>query len=571
MIIFEKVRWKNFLSTGKEFTEFTLNDHKTTLVVGHNGAGKSTLLDALSFVLYGKAYRDLTQAQILNSINKKNLLVECELSVHNTQYLIRRGLKPKVFEVYRNGTLIDQSSSERDYQTIITEDILKIDQKSFTQIVTLGSANYIPFMKLPTPVRRKVIEDILDLSIFSVMNELLKEQIKLNKENISELDNKLSLTKSKIEINRKHIESVKESNEEMIAAKQEKISFYEEKNNALLADSEVNKKEIQTLQDSLDALGNKLDKFSGLDDANSRLQLQKEKLKKEIRFFEETTICPTCSQTIDDDFRNECIHNKMDKLKGKETAIEDIQELLLTERKLSEKYNNLHMAVTSLNKSISDANFSVSQNNRFIKDLQEEINLVRTKNKAIEINDDSILLTEELSNLLKEKENLIEDREVYGVAAQLLKDGGIKALIIKQYIPEINKIVNDYLQALDFFVQFELNENFEETIKSRYRDEFSYENFSEGEKDRIDLSLLFTWREIAKLRNSISTNLLIMDEVFDGSLDSGGTDDLLKILNVLTKDSNVVIISHKTDQLLDKFDRVVSFKKLKNFSIMETM
>jgi DNA repair exonuclease SbcCD ATPase subunit len=569
MLLFKRIRWKNFLSTGREFTEFDFQKDKTTLVIGQNGAGKSTLLDALAFVLYGSPYRKLTQAQLINSINKKDCLVEIEFETGLINYKIRRGLKPKVFEVYREGILVDQQDI-RDYQSVLENDILKINLKSFSQIVIVGSANYVPFMKLTTPVRRGIVEDILDLSIFSTMNELLKDKIKANKEAILENDNEIRLVKSKIEINRRHIESMKESSDELIAAKRVKIKEYEDQNETLSQEIKTLQAEVAIVEEHIELQRATLDKFAEFAAIRTRAQSRIEKLQKEISFYEHTEVCPTCSQEIDSAYRSNVLVAKREKLQKQQIVVDRCVEHTKDEPLVRRTYNAGVARQAELSRFLSDRNFTCKQILNFINDLLDDINLINKKTQTAEYHDESVTLSNELDNLLKVKEDLIEDKEVLAAASQLLKDGGIKSLIIKQYIPEINKIVNQYLQALDFFVQFELDENFNETIKSRFRDEFSYENFSEGEKARIDLSLLFTWREIAKLRNSISTNLLILDEVFDGSMDDMGSDELMKLLKVLTEDSNVVIISHDKS-LLDKFDNVIRFKKVKNFSVMETL
>lgn len=567
MIIFKKLRWKNFLSTGKNFTEFDFLADKTTLIMGDNGAGKSTMMDALSFVLYGKSFRNLTHAKLVNSINKKSCVVEVEFSVGLSEYMVRRGLKPNVLEIFRDGILINREDV-RDYQSLLEDDILKINQKSFTQIVILGSANYVPFMKLTPAVRRGVIEDILDLAVFSAMNELLKDRVRQNKENLAQTDTNIHVVRSKIELNKKHIEALKSSNKELIEAKQEKIKYYE----GLVNDSE---KEISTVnevlqvsQAKLDEVSDRLAKFSNAETLVNRVSSRIKSIEKEIQFYETNTNCPTCTQVIEESFRNSILDSHRGKMDTQTDALREALKLVEKSNQIQQEYNKINVEYLRHTKLLSDLKFSKVQNTRFINDLLEEINLLNSRNELVEVNDESAVLTADLDKLLNTKEKLLEDRDVIGVATQLLKDGGIKSLVIKQYIPEINRIVNKYLDALGFFVQFELDENFDETIKSRYRDDFSYENFSEGEKARIDLSLLFTWREIAKLRNSISTNLLIMDEVFDGSMDAMGSDELINLLRVLTENSNVVIISHN-QSLLEKFDSVVRFKKIKNFSYME--
>ena len=567
MILFKKLRWQNLLSTGNQFTEVLLNKSKSTLIVGENGAGKSTILDALSFVLYGKPFRNINKPQLLNSITGKGLLVEIEFSIGNKEYMIRRGIKPGIFEVYQNGNLINQNSDVREYQDMLEKTILKMNHKSFGQIVVLGSANYVPFMQLNAGERRGVVEDLLDIQIFSVMNSLLKDKINQNKSDIREAEYQIELIEQKIELTQKHIESLQSNNDDLIAAKEGMIEDLQQQIDDTFRHIEALNKNIAELSAHIadaDAVASKKTKILELE---STLETKIRALKKEVSFFHDHDNCPTCKQGIDHDFKESRIENRktqlaeveeaMSKLDGKITAINDrIKEITYV--------NN---QITSLNNEITECNGDIRSWNNSIDTLKKEIHTIRANTTQIDNSQNEIdELRKDFGRKNKRKYELLDQKEVLDIASSLLKDTGIKTRIIKQYVPIINKLVNKYLAALDFFVNFELDEKFNETIKSRFRDEFSYASFSEGEKMRIDLALMFTWRAIAKLRNSASTNLLIMDEVFDSSLDVGGTEEFLKILDGLTSDSNVFIISHKGDQLYDKFHSVIRFEKHKNFS-----
>jgi DNA repair exonuclease SbcCD ATPase subunit len=567
MILFKKLRWQNLLSTGNQFTEILLNKSKSTLIVGENGAGKSTILDALSFVLYGKPFRNINKPQLLNSITGKGLLVEIEFSVGSKEYMIRRGIKPGVFEVYQNGNMINQNSDVREYQDMLEKTILKMNHKSFGQIVVLGSANYVPFMQLNAGERRGVVEDLLDIQIFSVMNTLLKDKINTNKSDIREAEYQIELIEQKIEMTQKHISSLQTNNDELIAGKEQMVQSLQTQVNEAFHQIETITTQINGLSDLIadaDTVNNKKTKILELE---STLETRIRALKKEVSFFHDHDNCPTCKQGIDHDFKTERLNNRqtqlteveeaMSKLDGKITAINNrIQEII-----------DVNAQITSLNSEITMHNSDIRSWNNSIDTIKREIDTIKANTTQIDNSQNEIdELKKDHGRKNKRKYDLLDQKEILDIASSLLKDTGIKTRIIKQYVPIINKLVNKYLAALDFFVNFELDEKFNETIKSRFRDEFSYASFSEGEKMRIDLALMFTWRAIAKLRNSASTNLLIMDEVFDSSLDVGGTEEFLKILDGLTTDSNVFIISHKGDQLYDKFHSVIKFEKHKNFS-----
>lgn len=567
MILFEKLKWKNILSTGNAFTEVNLNQHKTSLIVGENGAGKSTILDALCFVLYGKPFRKINKSQLLNSINGKGLVVEIDFKIGKRQYHIKRGIKPNVFEIYVDGSLLDQLSDAREYQDMLERQILKLNYRSFSQIVILGSASFVPFMQLPAAHRREVIEDLLDIQIFSTMNLLLKDKQNTNKIKITDVDYLLKSNAEKIGLYMKHIDSLKQNNNDLIAQKQQQIEQLS--TDIDFTNSAVIKlqQEVATLQESISDQDKVRARMEKVRDISRQVDLRLEKLRKESEFFTSHDDCPTCRQGIGHDHKNEIL----------EKSNSQVAEIKTGQQKIVEELDNLNnrlsviagvtSTITAKNREVSDLLIQIRTWSSFITGIELEIDNLKTNTVQIDTNVDEVnVLKKALADSIAEKETLVGQKTVFDVASLLLKDGGIKTKIIKQYIPIINKLINKYLAAMDFFVNFELNENFEETIKSRFRDEFTYDSFSEGEKLRIDLALLFAWRAVAKLRNSASTNLLIMDEVFDSSLDGAGTDEFMKILNGVTSDTNTFIISHKGDQLFEKFEHVIKFEKHKNFS-----
>ena len=567
MILFKAIRWQNMLSTGNQFTEVTLDRSKSTLIVGENGAGKSTILDALSFALYGKPFRNINKPQLLNSMTQKNLVVECEFMVGSKHFRVKRGIKPAIFEIYQNGEMINQNSSARDYQEYLEKSILKLSFKSFGQIVILGSANYLPFMQLPAHSRREVIEDLLDIQIFTTMNNLLKEKILANKSAITDTDYQIDLVENKIELTLKHINSLKINNDHLIRQKEEMI----EEVNGLVCQAE---RDIAIQSGYLAVKSAKVadsekisSKRTKLIELESQLETKIRSLKKEITFYHDNDSCPTCRQGIDHDFKDSVIDDRESKQQEVTDALAKIEEEINTINQRVNEIAEVNKEITIINTKITELNSDIRSWNNSIRTLEAEIdNLEKNTTIIDESNEDLSVLNKQLGVQQKYKEELTNERQVIEVAGVLLKDSGIKTKIIKQYVPIMNKLINKYLAAMDFFVQFELDENFNEKIKSRFRDEFSYASFSEGEKMRIDLALMFTWRAIAKLRNSASTNLLIMDEVFDSSLDVGGTEEFLKILEGLTGDTNTFIISHKGDQLYDKFHSVIKFEKHANFS-----
>lgn len=566
-IVFHKIRWTNFLSTGSYWTELDLSSNSTTLICGENGSGKSTFMDALCFCLYGKPFRKINKPQLVNSIIGKNMSTEIEFSVGTNLYKIVRGLKPGIFEVYVNDVMLSQNAEQKDYQEILEKNILRMNYKTFCQIVILGSANFVPFMQLPSLAKREFIEDLLDIQVFSNMNNLLKDKITDNKTIILECDSQIEIVNSKIELTKKHIAELKQNTETLIQEKRNKI---EELNKQNVDNEKINQK----LQSQIETLRKKVEKeellktnVTKLKTSISQLGKKINNINEQINFYKENDQCPTCSQKIDESFKQTVITEK-------QTSIENINQTINETTDKQEKINKMLQAmfiinkeITSLNQKLTESNMNFMSNLKLIDNMTKEIEGLNKKIDESENENNSLFgYNEQLQKINAQKEALINKKELFSAASYLLKDTGIKARIIKQYIPVLNKLINRYLEQMDFFCLFEMNENFEEKIKSRYRDEFSYDSFSEGEKMRINLSLLFAWREITKMRNSSATNLLILDEVMDGSLDASGMDEFLKIVVELAKANNIFIISHKTDQISDKFAHTITFEKNKNFS-----
>lgn len=567
MIEFQKVRYKNILSTGNSWTELKLNDNKSTLIVGENGAGKSTMLDAICFALYGKPFRKINKPQLINSINQKELIVELEFKIGSKQYQVKRGIKPNIFEIWMNGQLVNQDAAARDYQAYLEENILKLNFKSFGQVVVLGSSTFVPFMQLKAGERRSVIEDLLDIQIFTTMNTLLKDRVSSNKEEIQEIKYQIDLLKNRIDSAKEHNDSIRELKESEVAKLKEKLKEQ-------IALIEAEQEAVNVLMDEVKGLTESISdkpatkkKLQELEKIDGQLSNKLSKLRKDIAFYEDHDNCPTCRQGIEHEFKEQTVSESTSKI----TEIEEAQQQLFG------RFEGVNMRleeISGIEDNISAKNLEMSEHNanykmamNVCKGIKSELTEAEEQVEAIDTSAINAL-EEDLQSYHTKQSQLFDDKEVLTIVSSMLKDGGIKTRIIKQYVPVMNKLINKYLAAMDFFVQFELDENFNETIKSRFRDVFSYASFSEGEKLRIDLALLFTWRAVSKLRNSVSTNLLIMDEIMDSSLDNAGTEEFLKIINEITADSNVFIISHKGDQLYEKFDNVIRFEKVKNFSRM---
>jgi len=570
MIIFEKLRWRNILSTGNAFTELNLTKSPNTLVIGNNGAGKSTMLDALCFGLFGKPFRKINKPNLLNSINQQQGVVEVEFSIGQKKYKIIRGIKPNTFEVYCNDQLVDQDAKAKDYQDHLEKFILKINYKSFTQVVILGSASFVPFMQLSPGDRRAIIEDLLDIQIFSSMNGIVKDKMAVIKDGTLKNKYAMDLASEKILLQKQNIEEHKKHNQSEIEKKKKDVADSVDQIFTLQKDIGLIQKHIDVLQSKIaDKLAVET-KSSKLLQLESKLESRIKKIDKEVSFYEQNDNCPTCKQGIEESFRQEQVvtlgSTKLEVDKG----LTELSVQIATTNKRFEDIQNSLKHITAHSNEIVKHNSTVSAINQYVTKMQKEIEeLSNRKDNLEEENTKLVELRTELSALIKHQEGLSIEKQYLEFAGNLLKDTGIKTKIIKQYLPIMNKLINKYLTAMDFFVNFNINENFEESIKSRHRDDFSYANFSEGEKMRIDLALLFTWRQIAKMKNSTNTNLLILDEVFDSSLDTVGTDEFLKLLYEMDKDTNVFVISHKGDQLFDKFRSVIKFKKVNNFSQVE--
>ena len=567
MIHFKKIRWKNFLSTGNAFTEVQLDRTKSTLIIGDNGAGKSTILDALTFVLFGKPFRAVNKSQLINSVNQNGTEVEVEFSIGSKQYLVKRGIKKNFFEIYQDGKMLNQDASVRDYQEYLEKTILKLNYKSFTQIVILGSSSFVPFMQLKASDRRTIIEDLLDIEIFSVMNQLLKQRVAQNKEDMGTVDIALGLAKGEKENVEYLIEKLKQNKTSQIEANKRDIQKHEKAITDYRESIDKILDKNKELNDSIADEKGVRKEVAKLHDYQKGIEKGILKCEEDIEFYEKTETCDTCKQQISEDHRENMIeefHGKMHELSGGLMQLGKklkVQEDRIAEiEKVSEEYDRNLKEQMNMNSHISACEQYIKKVSTQIKDISNmEDDIEKQKSELEEVKKDILIYTEE-------KEELSQKKYLYEIAGSLLKDGGIKAKIIKQYLPIINKYINVHLGKMDFYVSFELDEGFNETIKSRHRDEFTYDSFSEGEKMRIDLALLFTWRAIAKLKNSVNTNLLILDEVFDSSLDTAGTNEFLKIFYDLTGNVNTFVISHKGEVLYDKFDKTIKFEKHQNFS-----
>jgi len=571
LITFKQVRWKNFLSTGNTFTEIELDRNSTTLIIGENGAGKSTILDAMCFGLFGKGFRSISKPLLVNSVNGSGTLVEVEFEIGSKKFLVRRGIKPNIFEIYVDGKMYNQDANARDYQKHLEQQILKLNFRSFTQVVILGSSTFIPFMQLRARYRREVVEEILDIQIFSLMNMLLKGEMKTLTQDIREIEYDKSLCEEKIELQKQYIGQLKKNKDKTLKEKVELLSGNEEEIFMRQGESDLLTKENEDLIDSISDK-TKLDKkLTKINDIKSTLTEKHKSHATMINFFEQNDDCPTCEQHIDEKFKDVMIDSKQTKASELMEGLKSLEEELISTKDRLVDIKAIAKIIREKEVQIAKNKSSVDQLEKFNANLQNEMNELSQEGGVTKKDKDKLISFEkDLVGVDAARSKLKEEMVYSEVTRNMLQDTGIKTKIIKQYLPIMNRLINTYLTSMEFYVNFTLNENFEETIKSRYRDEFTYASFSEGEKMRIDLALLFTWRAIAKMKNSTNTNLLILDEIFDSSLDGTGTDEFLKILNTL-EGENVFVISHKQDILVDKFKSTIKFEKTKNFShIMET-
>ena len=566
MITFKKIKYKNFLSTGNSWTEIDFQEHNTNLIIGTNGAGKSSMLDALTFVLFNKPFRKINKPQLINTTNERECLVEIEFSVNSRDYLVRRGIKPNVFDIEVNGNPLHKEADDRANQRILEENILKVNYKSFTQIVILGSSTFVPFMQLTTANRREVIEDLLDIRIFSAMNNLIKDKIRVMREQSKSLDLKKENVKDKIEMQENFINELEERGNANINANNKKITTLDKEIVAYMKENSSLEESIFGYikeQESVTGAGDKLVKLNNL---RGKLSQKVSTITKEHKFFTENTECPTCGQNIEEEFRLNRISDAQNTAKELKDGYEELEKTIKFEQERERQFNSLSKEITKLNNDISKNNTRISGCQRQIRDLESEVQRIteQVANRNTEhekLAEFKVILQNTIDGLSEKRTEMLN----YDFAYSLLKDDGVKTKIIKKYLPFINQQVNRYLQMMDFYINFNLDGEFNETVKSPIHEDFSYSSFSEGEKMRIDLALLFTWREVARVKNSVNTNLLIMDEVFDSSLDGFGTEEFLKIIRYVIKGANIFVISHKSD-LHDKFDNVIKFDKIKGFS-----
>ena len=570
MILFKRIAYRNFLSSGNQPTEIKFTDTQTTLIVGANGSGKSTMLDALCFGLFNKAFRKINKSQLINSTNEKDCLVEIDFSIGTKEYKVKRGIKPNIFEIWIDGVLQNQAAASTDQQKQLEDNILKLNYKSFTQIVILGSASFVPFMQLSTAHRREVVEDLLDIKIFSAMNAVIKDRIKNTNDKIKEFSLKQSMTEEKVQMQKEFIESVEKSGKKNIEKKKDKITSITTYIDQLTAENIQKVDEVSnTLQPQLENLLDASRKLKQLSNLKGKISEKVSSITEQHKFFTNNSVCPTCTQTIEEEFRLNKVSESESKAKELQIGYNELKEAIQQEEQREREFNVVSKEISSLNNEISNNNVKISQLNKQSRDLEQEIQDITNKIKNKNSERKSLIKLEESLDLIQtEKAKNKKDISYFDFAYSLMKDGGIKGKIIKKYLPLMNQQINKYLQMMDFYINFTLDEEFNEKIKSPIYEDFTYESFSEGEKMRINLAILFTWREIARMKNSVNTNILILDEVFDSSLDFMGTDYFTKIIKYVIKNTNIFVISHKTDELIDKFDRIIKFDKVKGFSKM---
>ena len=554
------------MSTGNQFTEVDFREHNTNLIIGTNGAGKSTILDALTFALFNKPFRKINKAQLINATNERECMVEIEFAINSRDYIIRRGIKPNVFDIEVNGVALNKEADDRSMQRILEETILKLNYKSFTQIVILGSSTFVPFMQLTGAIRRDVIEDLLDIRIFSAMNSIIREQLKDQRQQIKSLDLKKENITDKLQMQKKFIVEIERQGYDQIDSNKDKIKLLGIENDTHIEHNELIKGNVDDAVKQQEEVTDACKKLVKLNNLKGKISQKVASITKEHKFFTQNTVCPTCDQNIEEEFRLNRIDGVQTRARDLKKGFNDLEETIKVEQNRERQFNQLSKEITKLNNDISQNNTRISINQKQIRDLENEVQTIteQLKNR----NTEHEKLAEFKTNLKKTEEELAikkEDIIYHDFAYSLLKDDGVKTKIIKKYLPFINQQVNRYLQLMEFYINFKLNEEFSESIESPIHEDFSYSSFSEGEKMRIDLALLFTWREVARVKNSVNTNLLIMDEVFDSSLDSMGTDEFLKIIRFIIKDANIFVISHKAD-MFDKFERVMKFDKVKGFS-----
>ena len=569
MITFESIEWKNFLSTGNSANKVLLNKSTTTLIIGKNGEGKSTILDALCFALFGKPFRNINKGQLVNSINQKNCLVEIHFNVNNKSYKVIRGIKPNKFEIWCDDELMNQDAAAKDYQKVLEQQILKLNYKTFTQVVILGSASFVPFMQLASYQRREVIEDILDIRIFSTMNQLLKEKASDTKAEIQRIENEIANAKTKVEAQNVIIKTITEAKADNIRSIQEKIlsSTQEVERTQSEVDDLIG--EIGTLKSQIEDKAKVQEDLKKAESIRSKLHSKIETCEHHKEFFDSHDICPSCSQSIPDEHKQTILSDLNAKVADQNSKVAELETVLGSLNERLQNINNVLDEITEKNIQLSTKNSAISVINKQITALEREIETHQTDTTNIDEEKSKLkALAEDAMGKIKSKTALQEHRNLEEVASLLLKDTGIKTAIIREYLPIMNKLINKYLNAMDAYIHFELDESFNEVVKSRFRDEFTYASFSEGEKMRIDLAILFTWRQIAKMKNSVNTNLLLLDEIFDSSLDTAGTDYFLNLMNSFGENSNIFVISHKGDQLFDKFRSVIKFEKRNDFSVV---